>query len=173
MRSVYRNPWIHLEHHEVLRPDGKPGIYGVVHFAHFAVGVVPVDSAGNTWLVGQHRYPLDVFSWEIPEGGAAPGEDPLAAIKRELSEEAGLTADEWVELGNLHTSNSVCNESGRVYLARGIHEGIAHPDGDEQLQVRKLPLTEALAMAADGRITDCISVVGLYRAREWMLRETR
>ena len=172
-QSIYRNPWIHVEHHEVLRPDGNPGIYGVVHFAHFAVGVVAIDADGNTWLVGQHRYPLDVYSWEIPEGGAAPGEDPAVAIRRELSEEAGLEAEDWIELGGFHTSNSVCNESGKVYLALGIREGIAHPDGDEQIQVRKLPFQEAIAMASDGRITDCISVVGLFRAREWLLKHSK
>lgn len=167
-RSVYQNPWIHLEHHEVIRPDGKPGIYGVVHFAHHAVGVVPIDAQGYTWLVGQYRYPLDVYSWEIPEGGAHPGEDPLIGIQRELAEEAGLTATEWIPLGGLHTSNAVCNENGSVYLARGISIGEAHPDGDEQIAIRRLPFVEALAMAADGRITDCISIAGLFRAQVWL-----
>ncbi len=170
VQSVYENPWIHVEHHDVVRPDGKDGIYGVVHFKNFAVGVVPIDDQGYTWLVGQYRYPLDVYSWEIPEGGVLEGEDPQLGIQRELAEETGLIASEWVELGGFHTSNSVCNESGRVYLARGISQGKAHPDGDEQIAVKRLPFHEAVEMARDGRITDCISVVGLFRAREWLLR---
>lgn len=171
VQSIYENPWIHVEHHEVVRPDGRDGIYGVVHFKNFAVGVVPIDAQGFTWLVGQYRYPLDVYSWEIPEGGAEQGEDPLGAVQRELAEETGLSAQEWIDLGGIHTSNAVCNESGKVYLARGISEGLAHPDGDEQIAVKRLPFSEALTMAADGRITDCISVVALFRAREWLLRK--
>jgi len=168
VKSIYQNPWIHVEHHDVIRPDGNPGIYGVVHFANFAVGVVPIDSEGFTWLVGQHRYPIDHYSWEIPEGGSLHGEDHLLGCQRELAEETGLLASEWTPLGDFHTSNSVCNESGRLYLARGISQGKAHPDGDEELSVQRLPFLDALAMAADGRITDCISVVGLFRAREWL-----
>lgn len=170
VRSIYENPWIHVEHHEVVRPDGNDGIYGVVHFKNFAVGVLPLDDEGYTWLVGQYRYPLDVYSWEIPEGGALAGEDPLLAVQRELAEETGLTATEWVDLGGIHTSNAVCNESGRVYLARGITVGLAHPDGDELIAIKRIPFAEAIAMASDGRITDCISVVTIFRAREWLLR---
>jgi len=168
VRSVYRNAWIHVEHHEVIRPDGKPGVYGVVHFAHHALGVVALSATGDIWLVGQHRYPLDLYSWEIPEGGGDLAQSPLLGIQRELQEETGLDAQEWVDLGILHTSNSVCNETGRVFLARGLTVGIAHPDGDEQLQNKVVPFADALAMAADGRITDCISIVALFRAREWL-----
>lgn len=171
VQSVYRNPWIHVEHHDVLRPDGSPGIYGVVHFAHCALGVVVLDHEGFTWLVGQHRYPLDRYSWEIPEGGGSAGEDPLIGIQRELREETGLTADEWIPLGEFHTSNSVCNESGFVFLARSVHLGEAQPEPDEQISVRRLPFAEALAMASDGRITDCISVLALFRAREYLRKE--
>lgn len=168
VQSIYRNPWIHVEHHDVLRPDGSAGIYGVVHFSHLAVGVVPVDAQGYTWLVGQHRYPLDEYSWEIPEGGAEPGEDPLQAIQRELREETGLTARTWIPLGRLHTSNSVCNESGLVYLALDIEQGVAEPEACEKIDIRRLPFVEAYAMATRGEITDSISHVALLRARAWI-----
>jgi len=173
VREVYGNPWIRVEHHEVMRPDGKPGIYGVVNFVNEAIGVVPVDAEGYTWLIGQHRYPLDEYSWEIPEGGGAPGEDSREAAARELSEEAGLCAEEWIDLGRVHTSNSVCNESGRIFLARKLTQGASHPEGCEVLQVRRLPFSEALAMAANGEITDSISVVGLFRAQRWLQEHSR
>ena len=168
VRPVYSNPWIAVEHHEVLRPDGLPGIYGVVNFHHAAIGVVPLDEEGYTWLVGQHRYALDEYSWEIPEGGAEAHEVAGDAAARELSEEVGLTASRWVDLGRVHTSNSVCNESGRVFLAQGITVGKNHPEGTEQLQIRRLPFAEALEMAARGDITDCISVVALFRAERYL-----
>lgn len=168
---VYENAWIRVEHHDVVRPDGKPGIYGLVEFKNRAVGVVPLDAEGYTWLVGQHRYPLDEYSWEIPEGGAPIGEDFLVAAARELSEETGLVAEQWIDLGRAHTSNSVCAEEGRLYVALGITQGEAHPEGCEDLQVRRIPFGEALEMAADGRITDCLSVVALFRAERWLRQQ--
>jgi 8-oxo-dGTP pyrophosphatase MutT (NUDIX family) len=168
VRSVYQNPWIHVEHHEVIRPDGNQGVYGVVHFASRAVGVVPIDEEGFTWLVGQHRYPLDIYSWEIPEGGTHLDEEFLIGAKRELLEETGICAQSWVDLGGLHTSNSVCNETGRVFLARALTLGESSPDGDEQLSIRRIRFADALALAIDGSITDCISMVGLFRAKEYL-----
>lgn len=169
-QEIYQNPWIQVEHHEVYRPDGKPGVYGVVHFKHLALGVVPVDDDGYTWLVGQYRYPLDLYSWEIPEGGGKSTETAQEAIARELKEETGLQAGRWIDLGQIHTSNSVCNESGRVFLAFDLQIGQAQPDGDEVLQVRRIPFLEACEMAFTGKITDAISVVTLLRAREWIFR---
>lgn len=171
VRQIYRNAWIRLEHHDVLRPDGKQGVYGVVHFIHRALGVVVLDAEQHTWLVGQFRYPLGLYSWEIPEGGGKPHETPLDAIKRELEEETGIRARQWDCLGQLHTSNSVCNEAGMVFLARDLQIGIPQPEGSEVLQLRRLPFAEACAMALDGRITDCISVVGLLRARDFIYRD--
>ncbi len=170
VESIYRNPWIHVEHHNVIRPDGREGIYGVVHFAHRALGVVPLSDDGFIWLVGQHRYPLDVYSWEIPEGGAEASETPLQGIQRELSEEAGLQAKEWIELGSVHTSNSVCNETATVFLALGITQGISHPDAEELLAVKKVYFREAVRMAAEGEITDAISIVALFRAEKWLMK---
>jgi len=163
-RAVYANPWISVREDAVLRPDGRPGIYGVVEFQNTALGIVPVTDTLETILVGQWRYPLGVYSWEIPEGGGALSRPPLESAQRELAEETGILADTWTDLGRVHLSNSVTNEVGTVFLAQGLHFGPAHPEGDEVLAVRRLPLSEAWQMALDGRITDGLSIVGLARA---------
>jgi 8-oxo-dGTP pyrophosphatase MutT (NUDIX family) len=163
-RVVYDNPWIVVYHDEVRRPDGLPGIYGVVHFKNRAVGVVAVDEQKRVLLVGQYRYTLDQYSWELPEGGARPEEDPLTAAQRELLEETGYSAGQWQEILRAHLSNSVTDEEAVCYLARELRPGSAQPEGTEQLQVRWVPLTTALAMAAAGDITDALSLLGLQRA---------
>ena len=162
-RVAYENPWIGVWHDEVSRPDGSPGIYGVVHYANLAAGVVVLDDRDRVLLVGQHRYTLDEWSWEIPEGGVAPGEAPLDGMIRELREETGVAAAEWLELARVHLSNSVSDEAGILYLATGLTQGDAEPDPTEQLEVRWLPFDEALEMTLDGRITDALSVVGIQR----------
>ncbi|BDI31348.1 hypothetical protein CCAX7_33990 [Capsulimonas corticalis] len=167
-REVYVNPWIRIREDHVIRPDDKPGIYGVVEFQNYALGIVPVADNGDTWLVGQWRYPLDLYSWEIPEGGGPLSIPLIDSAKRELHEEVGLAAAEWIDLGLFHLSNSVTNEAGRVFLALGLTEGDAEPEGDEVLQIWRLPLTEAYAMAMDGRITDGVSIIGLTRAVEYL-----
>jgi 8-oxo-dGTP pyrophosphatase MutT (NUDIX family) len=159
----YENLWIRVSHENVTTPAGTDGIYGVVHFKGTAIGVVPLDEEGNTWLVGQYRYTLDAYSWEIPMGGCPEGELPLVAAQRELQEETGLGASEWVELMDVHTSNSVTDEGGKVFVATGLTEGDMDLEPTEDITVRKLPVTEALAMAQRGEITDCISVAALYR----------
>jgi 8-oxo-dGTP pyrophosphatase MutT (NUDIX family) len=164
-RAVYQNPWITVYHDEVLQPDGEPGIYGVVHFRNYAVGVVAIDDQDRVLLVGQFRYSLNQYSWEIPEGGAQIGvEEPLAAAQRELEEETGYVARHWREILRSHLSNSVSDELGICFLATGLTPGKARPDGTERLQVRWLPFAEALRMALDGEITDSLSVLGLQRA---------
>jgi 8-oxo-dGTP pyrophosphatase MutT (NUDIX family) len=160
-RTAYENAWITVWHDDVIRPDGEPGIYGVVHFANLAVGVVPIDDEDRVVLVGQHRYTLDHYSWEIPEGGSPLDEDPLEGARRELREETGYDATHWRELGRVHLSNSVSDEEAILYLATGLTAGDATPDGTEDLRVRHVPFDEALAMIADGRITDAMSVLGL------------
>lgn len=106
-RAAYENAWITIWHDEVIRPDGEPGIYGVVHFANLAVGVLAVDDAGRVPLVGQHRYALDRYSWEIPEGGVPAGESAIDGARRELREETGVEAEHWIELCRSDLSNSV------------------------------------------------------------------
>jgi 8-oxo-dGTP pyrophosphatase MutT (NUDIX family) len=163
-RSIaYQNPWIIVYHDEVRRPDGKPGVYGVVHYRNRAVAVVAVDEQDRVLLVGQYRYTLGLYSWEIVEGGAAKGEDPLGSARRELREETGYTAHHWQEIARMHLSNSVSDEEAVCYLAADLHPGVAEPEGTEQLQVRWAPFSEALAMTLDGRITDALSIAALQR----------
>ncbi len=153
-------------HDEVDRPDGSPGIYGVVHFLNAAVGVVAVDDAGRLLLVGQHRYALDEYSWEIPEGGVAPDEPLEAGARRELREETGYEADAWRQLCRLSLSNSVTDERGALFLASGLRPGDASPDPTEELSVRWATLEEALAEIASGAIHDLLTIAGvsLYAA---------
>jgi 8-oxo-dGTP pyrophosphatase MutT (NUDIX family) len=162
-RTVYENPWMTLWHDEVDRPDGNPGIYGVVHFASVAVGVVVLDDEDRVLLVGQHRYTLDRYSWELPEGGVPVTETPEDGARRELLEETGVTADGWRELVRFDLSNSVTDETGVVFAARAIGHGTATPDPTEDLATRWVPFAEALAMVERGEITDAITMLGLHR----------
>jgi len=162
-RVAYENPWITVWHDEVTRPDGSPGIYGVVHFANVAAGVVVLDDQDRTALVGQHRYTLDAWSWEIPEGGVPAGESPLDGAKRELREETGLEASTWREIARVDLSNSVTDEQAVLYLATDLRHGEASPEPTEAIEVRWAPFEEALAMTLDGRITDVMSVVAIQR----------
>jgi 8-oxo-dGTP pyrophosphatase MutT (NUDIX family) len=162
-RAVYENPWLTVWHDEVVRPDGEAGIYGVVHPASLAAGVAVLDAEDRLLLVGQHRYTLDAYSWEIPEGGVAAGESALDGARRELREETGVEAAEWHELARLHLSNSITDEEAVLFLATGVTQGEARPDGTEDLAVRWVPFGEGLAMTLDGRITDAMSVVAIQR----------
>ena len=159
---AYENPWVTVYHDAVTRPDGKPGIYGVVHFANVAVGVVAIDPEDRVALVGQHRYTLDVMSWEIPEGGSPRNEDPLAGAKRELLEETGVEAADWRLIGRYHLSNSVSDEEAFLYVATELVQGEAALDGSEaDLTVRWVPFAETMAMIARREITDAMSVLAL------------
>ena len=166
-RVAYDNAWIRVRHDEVIRPDGQPGIYGVVHYKNKAIGVLPIDDEGYTYLVGQYRYPLGVYSWEIPEGGCAEGESPIEAAKRELVEETGLVADEWKLLGAAHLSNSVSDEEALFYLATGLTQREAQPEGTEKLELMRVPFAEALRMVREGKITDALSVVAILHYALW------
>ncbi len=167
-REVYRNPWFSVREDQVIRPDGKPGIYGVVE-SKVATGIIPIDDEGYTWLVGQYRYPIEIYSWEIIEGGADPGETPREAAIRELKEEAGLTARDVVQLGApFYLSNCFTSERADVFLARGITVGEAQPEGTEVLQLKRLPFSEALAMARSGEISDAVAIIGLERAAHFL-----
>ena len=162
-RVVYENPWIKVSHEDVVTPKGTDGIYGVVHFKNIAIGVIPLDEESNTWLVRQSRYTLNQYTWEIPEGGCPEGESPLSAAVRELEEEVGLKANQWAELMRLHTSNSVTDELAIVFVARDLEQGMQQLEATEDIEVRKLPLTDAIDMVKRGEITDAISVAALLR----------
>lgn len=163
-RQVYANPWIHVREDQVLNPNGGPGIYGVVEYQNRAVGVVPVDEHGFTWLVGQYRYTHDSYEWEIPEGGAPLGEPLEDCARRELIEETGLVARELTLLAaDLQLSNSTTDERAYLFVARGLTQCEAAPEDTEALELWRLPLADAIAMALDGRIRDAMSVIALLR----------
>lgn len=160
----YENPWIRVETSKVAHPDGTPGIYGVVRYANLAIGVLPIDETGHTWIVGQHRFPFDAYSWELPEGGGPKGEDPLAAAKRELAEETGLSAAHWQEIGRWDLSNSVSDEKAIGYLAWGLAEGEATPEPSEELQVRRVPFSELRDLCLSGEIRDAFTHLMVFAA---------
>ncbi|OON69144.1 NUDIX domain-containing protein [Hymenobacter sp. CRA2] len=160
----YQNPWISVREDQVINPKGGRGIYGVVSMKNKALGIIPVDADGNTWLVGQYRYALNEYSWEIPMGGGPIEVDILESAQRELREETGMTARRWTNIARLHTSNSVTDEEGFVFLAEDLEHGQTEPEETEELHLWKLPLHEAVQMALDSRITDAISVAGLLKA---------
>lgn len=159
-KQVYDNPWIAVREDRVVRPNGEPGIYGVVQMKNMAVGILPIEE-GHVYLVGQYRYPLERYSWEILEGGCPKGEEPLRAAQRELREETGLEAKRWRMLGEAYLSNSVTDEYAVWFLATELVSGEQQPEGTEALDVRRLPLNEALAMALDGEITDALSLMAM------------
>ena len=161
--KIYDNNWIEVTEHKVLNPSGGEGIYGVVHFKNMAIGILPLDEALNTWLVGQYRFPLDAYSWEIVEGGGPHGKEPLESAKRELLEETGLMAEEWMEIQRMHLSNSVSDELAIIYIARGLTQGQAEPEETEQLTVRKIPFADAYQMVVTGVITDSMSVAAILK----------
>ncbi len=161
----YDNPWINVTEFRIINPSGGKGIYGVVHFKNIAIGIIPIDDEGNTWLVGQYRYPLKEYSWEIPEGGGRHNIDPLESAKRELLEETGLTATRWTEIQRMHLSNSVSDEHGIIYLAEGLTQYTPEPEETEQLVVKKLPFEEAYRMVIRGEITDSLTVAGILKVK--------
>ncbi len=163
-KVIYDNPWITLREDQVINPKGGKGIYGTVHFKNLAIGIIPLDDHNNTWLVGQYRYPLDEYSWEIPMGGGALDLEPLESAKRELKEETGLTAKKWELFLKMHTSNSVTNEVGFAYLAKDLTEGETEFEDSEDLEIRKLPFSDAYQMCLDGAITDSLSLAAILKA---------
>ncbi|HEY0274078.1 MAG TPA: NUDIX hydrolase, partial [Chitinophaga sp.] len=155
--------------HQVLNPAGNPGIYGVVHFKNAAIGIVALDADNHIFLVGQYRFPLEQYSWEIPEGGGPAGTDPLISAKRELLEETGLVAASWTPLLHMHLSNSVSDEDCYIFLARHLSQHAAEPEETEQLHVKRLPFDAAYAMLERGEITDAMSVAALLKMKLLLL----
>lgn len=164
-RPIYDNPWISLVEHKVLTPKGTSGIYGVVSPKHIAIGVIPFTADGRIVLVGQYRFPLERYSWEIPEGGGGKSVPPQQSAARELREETGYQAEHWLEILRLHLSNSVSDELAIAYLAWGLSAGEAKPEDTEELAVRHVPFDAALDMVMAGEITDAISVSGLLKVK--------
>jgi 8-oxo-dGTP pyrophosphatase MutT (NUDIX family) len=164
-KQVYDNNWISVTEYDVINPGGGKGIYGKVHFKNIAVGVIALDEEENTYLVGQFRFPLNEYSWEIPEGGGAMDTDPLDSAKRELLEETGLKASEWKLILKMHLSNSVSDEYALIYLARGLEQFEPMPEETEQLVIKKLPFEEAWQMQQAGLITDSMSVAAIQQVK--------
>lgn len=166
---AYENPWITVFHEDVLNPNGNPGIYGKVHFKNLAIGIVPIDENGMTWLIGQYRYPLNQYSWEIVEGGGKIGIEPEESARRELKEECGLVADQFREIVRSHLSNSVSDELAILYVATGLTQEEAEPEDTELLAVKKIALKEAFNWVEEGKITDSMSVMALQHLKiEWL-----
>ena len=166
---VYDNPWINVTEYDVINPSGGKGIYGKVHFKNLAIGIIPLDKSLNTWLVGQYRFSLNQYSWEIPEGGGLLDLDPLDSAKRELLEETGLLAKQWELLLKMHLSNSVTDELAIIYLARDLEQRKPEPEETEQLIIKKLPFDEAYNMVEEGIITDSITVAAILKIKLLML----
>lgn len=162
-KEIYSNPWITLTEHDVTNPGGGKSIYGKVHYKNWAIGIIPLDEDQHTWLVGQYRYTLDEYSWEIPMGGGPLDIPRLESAKRELKEETGLSATKWTEICKIHTSNSVTDEVGIAYLAEGLSPGETQFEETEDLKIWKLPFKEALRMCDRCEITDSLSVAAIYR----------
>jgi ADP-ribose pyrophosphatase len=167
--KVYDSPWIGLTKHDVLNPNGNPGTYSVVHFKNLAIGILPLDKEYNTWIVGQYRYPINQYSWEIPEGGGKRDVEPLDSAKRELLEETGITATKWTKIQEMHLSNSASDEFCILYIAQDLSFGESEPEDDEQLEVRKLHFDELYKMVEDGEITDSLTVAIVLKTKLLML----
>ncbi len=165
----YSTPWISVSHHEVLDPSGAPGIYGVVHFRSLAVGIIPLDEEMNTWIVGQYRYPIETYSWEIPEGGGSRDRPALESAKRELREEVGIVAQVWTEVLHMHLSNSASDEEAIIFVAQDLELHEPEPDPNEELVVRKLPFTELYAMVMRGDVTDSLTVAAVMKVHLMLL----
>lgn len=171
-QQVYESPWITVEHHQVLNPAGNPGTYSVVHFSKLAIGIIPIDEDGFTWIVGQYRYPLDIYTWEIPEGGGNRDEDPVVSAQRELLEECGIIAQEFTLIQEMQLSNSATDEIAYLFLARKLSFTQAQPEENEQLTLRKIHFDELYEMVLNGEITDSLSVAAILKVKLMMLENT-
>lgn len=164
-KEIYANPWISLTEYNVINPSGGKGIYGKVHFKNYAIGIVPLDENLNVYLVGQYRFVLNRYSWEIPEGGCPEGTDPLDTARRELREETGMAAEYWEKILDIDISNSVSDEIGFVFLARELSQGYASPEDTEELAVKKMHIDEVYRLVVKGEITDSVTIAAILRVK--------
>lgn len=170
-RQVYDNKWINVTEFDVINPSGGEGIYGKVHFKNVAIGILALDDEQNTYLVGQYRFVLNEYSWEMPEGGGPEGEDYLEAAKRELLEETGLVAKNWRQILRVHLSNSVSDELSIIFLATGLSQETACPEETEQLAIKKLSFDEVYKLVMDGKITDMMTVAAVMKLKLMLIEE--
>ncbi|HUR12839.1 MAG TPA: NUDIX hydrolase [Flavitalea sp.] len=168
-KPIYENPWMKVTEYDVINPSGGKGIYGKVHFKNIGTGIVALDKNMNTYLVGQYRFTLDQYSWEIPEGGGKIGEDPLETAKRELLEETGLVAHTWTKLLDMHLTNSIADEFGVMFLAQDLEQHKPEPDETEEIVVKKVPFEEAYQMVESGAITDSMAVAAILKVKLMIL----
>lgn len=169
-KNIYDNAWINLTEYDVINPSGGKGIYGKVHFKNIAIGIVPLDADLNTYLVGQYRFTIDEYSWEIPEGGSS-GDTPLVAAQRELLEETGLKAMHWEKIAEMHLSNSVSDEQAIIFIATGLSQHAAMPEETEQLAIKKLPFEEVYQMVMRGKIKDALSVAAILHTKILLMKD--
>ncbi len=165
----YETPWIRITHHDIIDPSGREGIYGTIHFKNLAIGVVPLDEDLNTWIVGQYRYPIEAYSWEIPEGGGRRDIPPIESAKRELREEAGIEADHWQEILRMDLSNSASDEHAILYVAQGLTFHRPQPDHDEELELKKLPFEELYGMVVRGEVLDSLTIAAVLKVKIMLL----
>lgn len=168
--TKYETPWIKVTHHEVITPGGSNGIYGCIHFKNLAVGIIPLDEDYNTWIVGQYRYPIQRYTWEIPEGGCPVGTSPLDTAKRELKEEVGIYAAKWDLIQELDLSDSASDEVSFCYLARQLSFGNPEQEDNEDITIKKLPFQQLFEMTEGGEIRDAISVAAIYKVQRMIER---
>lgn len=162
-REVYANAWMRVREDSVIRPDGRPGIYGVVELPHPSVFVVALTDDDEVVLLELYRYTTQSWSTEVP-AGSADGEDALAAARRELLEETGLEAERWVEVGRLSALNGIGDAPEHVYLARGLRttvDATATQAAEAIGRVRRVPWVEVVGMVRRGEVTDAESVAAL------------
>lgn len=162
-KHIYDNPWMSLVEHQVTNPKGNPGIYSVVHFKNLAICVLPLDEDYNTWLVGQYRFPVNEYSWEIPEGGGPVDADPLDSAKRELMEECGIEAKSWIKIAECHLSNSGTDEKAIIYVAKHLSFYKSSPEETEVLHVKKIPFAKLLSMVRNNEIMDAPTIIATLK----------